>query len=169
MTGLKAPCNWLTTRTRNFVLIMLNFCVRQCCVKTYIRKLDKHKNFSFENIRLRLKRNKQPLDIPIKGVAFPSDFFGVLPRTIDGSTTRHLPTKMVRGGNFGVKGQRTSLRASASAVPSVGVASWAVSIILSQFCHVLAVANTGSCVSLQNKIGHPAGCRFPCWVPAEYK
>ena len=27
----------------------------------------------------------------------------------------------------------------------------------------------GSCVCPQNKIGHPAGCRFPCWVPAEYK
>ncbi len=27
----------------------------------------------------------------------------------------------------------------------------------------------GSCVGPQNKIGHPAGCRFPCWVPAEYK
>ena len=26
----------------------------------------------------------------------------------------------------------------------------------------------GSCVGPQNKIGHPAGCRFPCWVPAEY-
>ena len=25
---------------------------------------------------------------------------------------------------------------------------------------VLPVANTGSCVGLQNKIGHPAGCRF---------
>ena len=34
---------------------------------------------------------------------------------------------------------------------------------------VLAVANTGSCIGLQNKIGHPAGCRFPCWVLAEYK
>ena len=33
---------------------------------------------------------------------------------------------------------------------------------LSQFFPVLALANTGSCVSLQNKIGHPAGCRFPC-------
>ena len=30
------------------------------------------------------------------------------------------------------------------------------------FFHVLAVADTGSCVGLQNKIGHPAGCRFPC-------
>ena len=37
------------------------------------------------------------------------------------------------------------------------------------FFSVLAVANTGSCVGPQNKIGHPAGCRFPCWVPAEYK
>ena len=27
---------------------------------------------------------------------------------------------------------------------------------------MLAVANTGSCVVPQNKIGHPAGCRFPC-------
>ena len=27
----------------------------------------------------------------------------------------------------------------------------------------------GSCVGLQNKIGHPAECRFPCLVPAEYK
>ena len=27
----------------------------------------------------------------------------------------------------------------------------------------------GSCVGLQNKIGHPAGGRFPCCVPAEYK
>ena len=26
-----------------------------------------------------------------------------------------------------------------------------------------------SCVGLQNKIGHTAGCKFPCWVPAEYK
>ena len=26
----------------------------------------------------------------------------------------------------------------------------------------------GSCVGPQNKIGHTAGCRFPCWVPAEY-
>ena len=32
---------------------------------------------------------------------------------------------------------------------------------LSQFFPVLA--------KLQNKIGHPAGCRFPCWVPAAYK
>ena len=27
----------------------------------------------------------------------------------------------------------------------------------------------GSCVDLQNKIGHPARDRFPCWVPTEYK
>ena len=27
----------------------------------------------------------------------------------------------------------------------------------------------GSCVGPQNKIGHPAGCRFLCWVPTEYK
>ena len=27
----------------------------------------------------------------------------------------------------------------------------------------------GSCVGPQNKIGHPARGRFPCWVPAEYK
>ena len=26
-----------------------------------------------------------------------------------------------------------------------------------------------SCVGLLDKIGHPAGCRFTCWVPAEYK
>ena len=30
------------------------------------------------------------------------------------------------------------------------------------FFPVFAVANTGSCVCPQNKIGHPAGCRFPC-------
>ena len=40
---------------------------------------------------------------------------------------------------------------------------------LSRFFPVLALANTGSCVGPQNKIGHPAGCRFPCWVPAAYK
>ena len=40
---------------------------------------------------------------------------------------------------------------------------------LSQFFPVLAVANTRSCVGPQNKIGHPVGCRFPCWVPVEYK
>ena len=33
---------------------------------------------------------------------------------------------------------------------------------LSGFFPALAVANTGSCVGPQNKIGHPAGCRFPC-------
>ena len=40
---------------------------------------------------------------------------------------------------------------------------------LSQIFPVLAVANTGSCVGPQNKTGHPAGCRFPCWLPMEYK
>ena len=38
---------------------------------------------------------------------------------------------------------------------------------LSRFFAVLTVTNTGSCAGSQNKIGHPAGCRFPCWVPAE--
>ena len=33
---------------------------------------------------------------------------------------------------------------------------------LSRFFPVLAVANTGSCAGPQNKIGHPAGCRFLC-------
>ena len=37
------------------------------------------------------------------------------------------------------------------------------------FFPVLAVANTASCVGPQNKIGDPAGCRFQCWVPAEYE
>ena len=27
----------------------------------------------------------------------------------------------------------------------------------------------GSCVGPQSKINHPAGCRFPCWVPTECK
>ena len=40
---------------------------------------------------------------------------------------------------------------------------------LSRFFPVLTVANTGSCVGPQNEIGHSAGCRFPCLVPAEYK
>ena len=39
---------------------------------------------------------------------------------------------------------------------------------LSWVLSVLAAANTGSCVGPQNKISHPAGCRFPCWVPMEY-
>ena len=30
------------------------------------------------------------------------------------------------------------------------------------FFPVLAAANTGTCVGPQNKIGHLAGCRFPC-------
>jgi len=38
-------------------------------------QLDKHQHFSMNknNIRLKLKSNKQPLDMPIKGVAFSSD------------------------------------------------------------------------------------------------
>ena len=39
---------------------------------------------------------------------------------------------------------------------------------LSHAFPVLAAADTGSCVGPQNKIGHLAGCGFPCWVPAEY-
>ena len=38
-----------------------------------------------------------------------------------------------------------------------------------RFFPVLALANTGSCVGPQNKIGQPAWCGFPCWVLAEYK
>ena len=37
------------------------------------------------------------------------------------------------------------------------------------FFPVSAVANTGSCVDPQNKIGHLAKCRFLCWVPGEDK
>ena len=40
---------------------------------------------------------------------------------------------------------------------------------LSQLFHLLAVANIGSCVGPQDKIGHPVGCRFPCRVPTEFK
>ena len=40
---------------------------------------------------------------------------------------------------------------------------------LSQVFLLLAAANSGSSVGQQNKIGRRAGCRFPCWVPAEYK
>ena len=31
------------------------------------------------------------------------------------------------------------------------------------------MANSGSCVGPQNKIGHLAPCRFPRWVPVEHK
>ena len=31
--------------------------------------------------------------------------------------------------------------------------------------HFFQNLNTGSCVGPQNKIGHPVGCRFLCWVP----
>ena len=40
---------------------------------------------------------------------------------------------------------------------------------LSRFLQCWLWLTHGSCVGLQNKIGHPARCRFPCWVPAEYK
>ena len=40
---------------------------------------------------------------------------------------------------------------------------------LSQFFLCSLWLTHGSCVGSQNKIGHPAGCRFPCWEPAEYK
>ena len=40
---------------------------------------------------------------------------------------------------------------------------------LAIFFLVLAVVNTGSCIGPQNKIGHPVGCRFLRFVPAEYK
>ena len=36
------------------------------------------------------------------------------------------------------------------------------------FCCSLWLTH-GSCVGPQNKIGQPAWCRFPCWVPSEYK
>ena len=40
---------------------------------------------------------------------------------------------------------------------------------LSRFFLCWLCLTHGSCVGRQNKIGHPAGGRFPCWVPAEYK
>ena len=40
---------------------------------------------------------------------------------------------------------------------------------LSQFFLCWLWLTHGSCVGPQNKIGHPAGGRCPCWVPAEYK
>ena len=40
---------------------------------------------------------------------------------------------------------------------------------LSQFFLCWLWLTHDSCVGSQNKIGHPDGGRFPCWVPAEYK
>ena len=40
---------------------------------------------------------------------------------------------------------------------------------LSWFLLCLLWLTHGSCIDPQNKIGHPAECEFPCWVPAEYK
>ena len=40
---------------------------------------------------------------------------------------------------------------------------------LSEVLLLLAVADIGLCVAPQNERGHPAGCRFPCCVPAAYK
>ena len=39
----------------------------------------------------------------------------------------------------------------------------------SRFFPALAMANTGSCIGPQNKIGHPVGCRSSCLKPTEYK
>ena len=50
-------------------------------------------------------------------------------------------------------------------LPSLFLPFWSFTCIFSKsadFFHVLAVANTGSCAGPQNKIGHPAGCWFPC-------
>ena len=43
-----------------------------------------------------------------------------------------------------------------------GPFDWIFSKTSPDFFPVLAVAHAGSCVGPQNKIGHPAGCRFPC-------
>ena len=40
---------------------------------------------------------------------------------------------------------------------------------LSQFCVCWLWLIHGSCVGPQNKLGEPAGCRFPWWVPVEYQ
>ena len=40
---------------------------------------------------------------------------------------------------------------------------------LSRFFLCWLLLAHGSCVGPQNRIGLPAGCRFPCVVPAEYK
>ena len=40
---------------------------------------------------------------------------------------------------------------------------------LSRFLLCCPWLTHGSCVGLQNKIGHPARGRFPCLVPTEYK
>ena len=54
---------------------LFDFCFCYCCGEIYIGQIDKHQHFSLNknNIRLKLKSNKQPLDMPIKGVAFSSD------------------------------------------------------------------------------------------------
>ena len=46
--------------------------------------LIKHLHFSLNNVRLRLKQNKQPLDMQIEGVAFPSNLFNVHSWPTDG-------------------------------------------------------------------------------------
>ena len=51
-------------------------------------------------------------------------------------------------------------------LPCLFLPFWSIPCIffqnLSRFFPALAVANNGSYVDPQNKIGHPAGCRFPC-------
>ena len=51
-------------------------------------------------------------------------------------------------------------------LPCLFLPFWSIHLHFSKnlfpFFPVLPVANTGSCVGPQDKIGHPAGCRFPC-------
>ena len=54
-------------------------------------------------------------------------------------------------------------------ISTLPVHSPAFSQNFSQFCLYWLWLTHGFCVGQQNELGYPAGCRFPCRVPAEYK
>lgn len=52
---------------------------------------------SLDNIRLRLKQNNQPLDIQVKGVAFPSDLISFFLEQLSAEQHGIFTIKMIRG------------------------------------------------------------------------
>ena len=64
-----------------------------------ISSVDKHQHFSLDSIRLRLEWNRKQLDIPMKGVAFPTGRFGIPYGAIHPRAARHRICENVGGFN----------------------------------------------------------------------
>ena len=135
-----------------------------------------HSSFSISMLRVHVLHSRKGLGISIceKASVFQAPLLCTPPRSGE-LRMQKLKSHLVRTQSLNVLplkpwvGQYISINAMLTAKDTLPIHSSAFCPKPLQYFQCWLWLTHGSCADRQNKTGHPAGCRFLCWVPTEYK